>query len=463
MVTPRKIWLALSGAILAVIACSFSATTPMPTLPPTLVSPAALPSPTITPDPMAGLAGSWLEPDNTGTVTTIIALNGGYTVDSMIDPNQGKIEITSTDWSKGVLTWTYCRTGDACVTNQTDSFIGESLDIHWWTGPQNGGYKLLQRVDPASATKMERLHSLEGIWRDPDTSGTYHIIVWQNGGYVVTDTKNPNRGENEITSSKWENGVLTWTYCVPAGACVTTQTISVSGDYLYTSWSNDHGNSGHTTLQFVSASPATSVETMPGLAGIWRDPLSAYTYHVIVWRDAQYMVTETRNTNRPLNEIHSTDWSKGVLTWTYCPTGGACVTVWTTSLDGDSLYTSWYDDWGNSGDKTLQRVTSLPTTSVEAVHGLAGDWESIVDGSITNNIILWQDDRYVVAETRQQDGSANLLASSTWENGVLTWTYCIPGGTCITIKTTSVKGDILFIKWSDDQGKIGETALSRMP
>jgi hypothetical protein len=132
-------------------------------------------------------------------------------------------------------------------------------------------------------------------------------------------------------------------------------------------------------------------------------------------------------------------------------------------LDGDSLYTSWYDDWGNSGDKTLKRVTSLPATSVEAVHGLAGDWLSIVEGSITNNIILWQDDRYVVAETRQQDGSANLLASSTWENGVLTWTYCIPGGTCITIKTTSVKGDILFIKWSDNQGNTGETALSRMP
>ncbi len=94
----------------------------------------------------------------------------------------------------------------------------------------------------------EAIPGLAGKWLDPDTTGTYHTIVWQNNQYVVTETKNPNRGTNEVTSSSWSNGVLTWTYCVPDGACVTTSTVSVSGDNLVTNWSSDNGSTGTTTM-----------------------------------------------------------------------------------------------------------------------------------------------------------------------------------------------------------------------
>jgi hypothetical protein len=94
----------------------------------------------------------------------------------------------------------------------------------------------------------EAIPGLAGKWLDPDTTGTYHIIAWQNGQYTVTATMNPDRGSNEVTSSSWSNGVLTWTYCVPDGACVTTNTISVSGNNLETSWSSDNGSSGTTTM-----------------------------------------------------------------------------------------------------------------------------------------------------------------------------------------------------------------------
>ena len=95
---------------------------------------------------------------------------------------------------------------------------------------------------------QEPIPGLAGKWLDPDTSGTYHVIVWQNGQYVVTQTMNPARGGNEVTSSTWANGVLTWVYCVPNGACVTTQTVSVSGDNLETTWTNDQQLSGTTTM-----------------------------------------------------------------------------------------------------------------------------------------------------------------------------------------------------------------------
>ena len=103
-------------------------------------------------------------------------------------------------------------------------------------------------VAPPSGGSGEAIPGLAGKWLDPDTSGTYHVIAWQNNQYVVTATMNPNRGGNEVTSSTWANGVLTWVYCVPDGACVTTKTVSVNGDNLDTTWSNDQGLDGTTTL-----------------------------------------------------------------------------------------------------------------------------------------------------------------------------------------------------------------------
>jgi hypothetical protein len=94
----------------------------------------------------------------------------------------------------------------------------------------------------------EPMPGLAGKWLDPDTTGTYHVIAWQNNEYVVTQTLNPDRPGNEVTSSTWANGVLTWTYCVPNAACVTTKTVSLSGDNLDTTWENDQGQSGTTTM-----------------------------------------------------------------------------------------------------------------------------------------------------------------------------------------------------------------------
>jgi|WetSurMetagenome_2_1015567.scaffolds.fasta_scaffold15784_4 serine/threonine protein kinase len=98
------------------------------------------------------------------------------------------------------------------------------------------------------ASDQEPIPGLAGQWLDPDTSGTYTVIVWQNGEYVATETVNPGRGGNEVTDSYWDGSTLTWTYCVPNGACVTTQTISVDGDNLDTYWSSDNGRFGNTTM-----------------------------------------------------------------------------------------------------------------------------------------------------------------------------------------------------------------------
>jgi hypothetical protein len=91
--------------------------------------------------------------------------------------------------------------------------------------------------------------SMAGAWLDPDTSGTITTIVADGSGYKVTSVINPNRGGNELTDSSWSNGVLTWTYCVPNGNCITSVTTGVTSSKLNTTWTDDQGQSGTTDFE----------------------------------------------------------------------------------------------------------------------------------------------------------------------------------------------------------------------
>ena len=108
---------------------------------------------------------------------------------------------------------------------------------------------------PLPANIQEPMPGLAGRWNDPDTitdttpSPTVTTIAWENGQYVVVSVSNPSRGGNEVTKSSWTNGVLTWTYCVPNGNCLTSATVSLNGNSLDTTWSDDKGNSGTTTFE----------------------------------------------------------------------------------------------------------------------------------------------------------------------------------------------------------------------
>ena len=88
-----------------------------------------------------------------------------------------------------------------------------------------------------------------GKWLDPDTTGTVTTIELQGSAYVVVSVINPNRGGNELTKTNWSNGVLTWTYCIPGGNCLTSVTTGLEGDLLHSTWTDDRGRSGTTTFQ----------------------------------------------------------------------------------------------------------------------------------------------------------------------------------------------------------------------
>jgi len=88
----------------------------------------------------------------------------------------------------------------------------------------------------------------------------------------------------------------------------------------------------------------------------------------------------------------------------------------------------------------------------------------------------WQGENYIVSTIQEQNGefvvatvyatkaphSQNLLISSSYSNGVLTWKYCPPAESCVTAETVSFDGDTLIVNWTDEEGGSGQMTLMRL-
>ena len=88
----------------------------------------------------------------------------------------------------------------------------------------------------------------------------------------------------------------------------------------------------------------------------------------------------------------------------------------------------------------------------------------------------WQGEHYIVSTIQEQNGefvvatvyatklphSQNLLISSSYSNGVLTWKYCPPAESCVTAETVSFSGDTLVVNWTNEDGGSGQMTLIRV-
>ena len=264
MNTSRKFWLVLVGAVLGMvlIACSCGSLIPTPTAAP-LPTATLPPVPTGITEPSPSLAGYWLDAQ-TNDVHIIEWQNGEYVVTSSASLDD-TLTISSQSWADGTLTWTYdVQSTGVSVTFSTSSASSDSLYTDWTNSNGDSGTETLQRVSspippqrvatqPPStqspATQPPAQGSMAGRWNDPDTTGTVTTIIALDGGYAVDSVINPDRGGNELTKTDWSNGVLTWTYCIPGGNCLTSTTVSLEGDSLFTTWTDDRGYSGTTTFE----------------------------------------------------------------------------------------------------------------------------------------------------------------------------------------------------------------------
>jgi len=97
-------------------------------------------------------------------------------------------------------------------------------------------------------------------------------------------------------------------------------------------------------------------EAIPGLAGRWEDP-ETLTVHTIEWQSGRYVVVSCIDEDGSAFSITEQNWDGSKLTWTYyVSSSDVSVGFETTSLNGDSLNTNWWNSVGRSGTEILGRV-----------------------------------------------------------------------------------------------------------
>jgi hypothetical protein len=149
----RKALISFSSFVLAmvVIACSCGNFVPTPTVTPP------------PPDPMAGLAGTWYNPD-TSDVYEIALQNGTYVVLSC-SWQADNYSISSQSWTGSSLTWSYYDTYySLTVTVTTVALNGDNLDITLsYSDGDSGTATLLRGVPPVTPEPQS------GILTNPDS------------------------------------------------------------------------------------------------------------------------------------------------------------------------------------------------------------------------------------------------------------------------------------------------------
>ena len=104
--------------------------------------------------------------------------------------------------------------------------------------------------EPTVAPRNDAVPSLAGTWQDPET-GDIFVITRTGGGFEVTSVTWEDT-TYELSEQSWDGTTLIWTYYIPENEIfLTYETVSLSGDKLYTNWSNSGGDSGTETLERI--------------------------------------------------------------------------------------------------------------------------------------------------------------------------------------------------------------------
>lgn len=99
-----------------------------------------------TPAPLT-MAGYW--EDNDHNVTEIVYRDGQYVAVTTYytGASSSQNSLVSSSYENGVLTWMYCPPARPCVTMQTVTFNGDTLDVTWTNADGQSGKMTLTRTE----------------------------------------------------------------------------------------------------------------------------------------------------------------------------------------------------------------------------------------------------------------------------------------------------------------------------
>ena len=151
-------------------------------------------------NPMPELEGYW---QISNIAYTIAWQNGQYVVTSVIDSEEGSLDITSQSWDGSALTWTYYRPStDRSITYTTTSVSGNNLFVNLSTSAGGSRSMTFHRVTSAQPSyaslplydDFSDPNSGWSIWEDAYratgySNGSYYVVSKSLGSATVYSTK----------------------------------------------------------------------------------------------------------------------------------------------------------------------------------------------------------------------------------------------------------------------------------
>jgi hypothetical protein len=96
------------------------------------------------PEPMTGLAGTWL--DSYENTTHTITWNGSAYSVSSNNAERGNYSVSDVSWDGSTFTWTYyVAQNDVYVTIQAYQIDGDYMYLNWWSTNHNSGQDTFYR------------------------------------------------------------------------------------------------------------------------------------------------------------------------------------------------------------------------------------------------------------------------------------------------------------------------------
>ncbi|MCD4828161.1 MAG: hypothetical protein K8R90_01860 [Candidatus Cloacimonetes bacterium] len=192
-------------------------------------------------------------------------------------------------------------------------------------------------------------------------------------------------------------------------------------------------------------------------AGVWVDTETDAHFRIEKRGDDLSVITAFNYDTGEVYQILRSNWDGINVSWTiYIRSSEVTLTYTSARLSGDSMYTTWQNEW-NNGEEILQRKQSVLSGSLSDYEGVWVDTEINVHMTVKRRGNRLE----VVSAVDMDDYEAFDIIDQSFFNGVLDWTIYIPStDVWINYSTVRLDGDKLNVNWETEFDK-GDEILMR--
>jgi len=188
--------------------------------------------------------------------------------------------------------------------------------------------------------------------------------------------------------------------------------------------------------------------------GVWRDP-ETHSHHTVVRKgDGFEVVSVVDQDDGEVYKVLRSSWEDGVLKWSYfVPSTGYVVNFVSVKILPNSIDCLWDnlspEGQRRNGTETLLRIGQAEAGTPEGI------WKDPETQSL--HTVVADGDGYRVVSVIDDDGEEFKVVRSSWQNGVLKWSYFVGStGTTVHFTSTRILAKSMECDWSNEWEEDGE-------